>query len=278
MIKKIIACADIHVRNLKRMDETYDMLNKFINKCQLYVEEGEYERDEVRIVVAGDIFENKISVSNEANLAVSWFLNSLSKVAKVIVICGNHDFLMNNKSRVDSLTPVIEIGGNADVIYLDSYTEYTSGMYVDDNIVWCLYSSFDDFNRPDIGWAKSEYGDDKTYVGLIHADINGAVSHTNRVTENGLDAGIFEGLDFVIAGHIHKHQEIKKNGVKAVYCGSLVQQNNGESVYGHGYVVWDVSKHSYELVELKNDDYGFYKFIIETETDIEEDKEVLINI
>lgn len=278
MVKKIIACADIHIRNLKRMDETYDMLNRFINKCHLYCEEENFEKNEVRIVVAGDIFENKISVSNEANLAVSWFLNSLSKIAKVIVICGNHDFLMNNKSRVDSLTPVIEIGANADVVYLDSQTEYVSGMYVDDNIVWCLYSSFDDFNRPNIELAKSEYGDDKTYVGLIHADINGAVSHTNRVTENGLDAGVFEGLDFVIAGHIHKHQEIKKNGVKTVYCGSLIQQNNGESVFGHGYVIWDVEERDYEFIELINDEYGFYKFTIDSETDIEEDKEVLINI
>lgn len=278
MVKKIIACADIHIRNLKRMDETYDMLSKFIDKCLQFKNENLLQTEEMRIVVAGDIFENKITVSNEANLAVSWFLNSLSKIAKVIVICGNHDFLMNNKSRVDSLTPIIEIGANADVVYLDSQTEYTSGTYVDDNVVWCLYSSFDNFNRPEVELVKSEYGNDKTYVGLIHADINGAVSHTNRVTENGLDAGVFDGLDFVIAGHIHKHQEIKKNGVKTVYCGSLIQQNNGESVFGHGYAIWDVEERDYEFVELENDEYGFYKFTIDYETDIEEDKEVLINI
>ena len=278
MVKKIIACSDIHIRNLKRMDETYDMLQKFINHCEDIVTNGGYERDEVRIVVAGDIFENKITVSNEANLAASWFLNGLSEVCKVIVVAGNHDFLMNNKSRVDSLTPIISIAGNKDVVYIDNYTEYCSGYYEDDNIVWCLFSSFDDFNRPEIELIKSELGKDKTYVGLIHADINGAVSHTNRVTENGLDAGIFEGLDFVIAGHIHKHQEIKKNGVKTVYCGSLIQQNNGESIYGHGYVVWDTETCEYELIELPNTDYGFYKFTIEKETDIEEDKEILVNL
>ena len=278
MVKKIIACSDIHIRNLKRMDETYDMLQKFINHCEEILVNGGYERDEVRIVVAGDIFENKITVSNEANLAASWFLNGLSVVCKVIVVAGNHDFLMNNKTRVDSLTPIISIADNKEVVYIDNYTEYCSGFYEDDNIVWCLYSSFDDFNRPEIEIAKTQFGKDKTYVGLIHADINGAVSHTNRVTENGLDAGIFEGLDFVIAGHIHKHQEIKKNGVKTVYCGSLIQQSNGEGIYGHGYILWDVDKCDYELIELPNTDYGFYKFTIEKETDIEEDKEILINL
>ena len=277
MVKKIIACSDIHIRNLKRLEETYDMLSNFIEKCFQFKNENQLQTEEMRIVVAGDIFENKITVSNEANLAASWFLNKLSEVCKVIVICGNHDFLMNNKARVDSLTPVISIANNEEIMYLDAHTDYMSGCIIDDNIVWSLFSSFDDFNKPDIEWIKSEC-EDKTYVGLIHADINGAVSHTNRVTENGLDASIFEGLDFVIAGHIHKHQEIKRNGVKAVYCGSLVQQNNGESVFGHGYVVWDVETQTYELVELPNTDYGFYKFTIDNETDIEDDKEILINI
>lgn len=276
MIKKIIACADIHVRNLKRMEETQEQLGLFIEKCRDIAKD--YERDELRIVVAGDVFENKISVSNEANIMVSWFLNSLSEVAKTIVICGNHDFLMNNKARVDSLTPVVSIADNDEVIYLDSYTGYESGMLMDDNVVWCLFSSFDDFNRPDFESMRGELPDETRYVGLIHADINGAVSHTNRVTENGLDAAVFEGLDFVIAGHIHKHQEIKKNGVKAVYCGSLIQQNNGESIFGHGFVLWDVELRVYKFVEVENKDYGFYKFTIGSETDIEDDKEVLINI
>ena len=36
MIKKIIACGDIHIRNLRRMDETYEMLSNFIEKCYQY--------------------------------------------------------------------------------------------------------------------------------------------------------------------------------------------------------------------------------------------------
>lgn len=275
MIKKIIACSDIHIRNLKRMDETWDMLGSFINKCREYKESNGFEDDELRIVVAGDLFENKISVSNEANIAASWFLNSLSEICPVIVVCGNHDYLANNKSRVDSITPIVSIANNDRVQYIDAMMEYNSGILVDKNVAWCLYSTFDDFNRPDFD--SPEYMI-LTKVGLIHGDINGAVSDTNRVTEKGLDAGVFEGLDFVIAGHIHKFQEIKKNGVKIVYCSSLIQQNNGESIHGHGYVIWDVAECEYEFVELENQDYGFYKFRINDIVDIEEDKEVLVNL
>ena len=98
MIKKIITCSDIHIRNLKRMDETWDMLSKFIEKCRKFKEENGYDDSEMRIVIAGDLFENKISVSNEANIAASWFINGLAEICPVIVLCGNHDYLANNKS------------------------------------------------------------------------------------------------------------------------------------------------------------------------------------
>ena len=92
-----------------------------------------------------------------------------------------------------------------------------------------------------------------------------------------IDLDVFSGLDFVIAGHIHKHQELKKNGVKAVYCSSLIQQDFGENIYGHGFVVWDVENKDYEFVEVESD-YGYYKFKISTPEDINNDKEQLINI
>lgn len=279
MVKKIIACSDIHIRNLKRMDETFDMLNKFVSKCIKIQADNNLERDEMRIVVAGDLFENKISVSNEANIAASWFLTHLSDICDVIVVCGNHDYLANNKNRVDSITPIVSIANNEKVRYIDSELMFESGYVVDDNIVWCLYSTFDDFNTPDLTTLEVDYpNNDFVKVGLIHGDINGAVSDTNRVTDKGLDPSTFADVDFVIAGHIHKHQEIKKNGVKIVYCSSLIQQNNGESIHGHGYVVWDTETCDYEFMELENEKYGFFKFRINDISDIEEDKEVLVNL
>lgn len=279
MVKKIIACSDIHIRNLKRMDETFELLGKFIAKCIKIQADNKFEREEMRIVVAGDLFENKISVSNEANIAASWFLTHLSDICDVIVVCGNHDYLANNKNRVDSITPIVSIAKNERVRYIDSDLMFESGYIIDDNIVWCLYSTFDDFNTPDVTELEVDYPDnDFVKVGLIHGDINGAVSDTNRVTDKGLDPNTFSDMDFVIAGHIHKHQEIKKNGVKIVYCSSLIQQNNGESIHGHGYVVWDTETCEYEFMELENEKYGFFKFRINDINDIEEDKEVLVNL
>lgn len=276
-ISKIIACSDIHIPSLKGMNELKTHLQKFINKCKKIVDEE--DDDSVRIVVGGDIFHNKIAITNESMIMAHWFLSELGKVAKTIVFAGNHDMLMNNMDRVDSITPIFEIGELKNVIYLDKELDYKSGIYEDDNIAWCLFSSFSGFNMPDIKMHK-EGKKDMLHVGLIHADVNGAITVTNYVAENGIDPAIFGDCDFVIAGHIHKRQEIKKNGVRVVYCSSIKQMNFGESVTGHGFVLWDVEDPEdieYKYVDIQDEDGGYFKFSINNISDIENDNEDLIN-
>ena len=282
MVTKIIACADIHFPQLKQIDELKTILTFFIEKSKKIIdEEG---ADNVRIAILGDIFHNKNQITPESILAVNWFFGELDKLCKTIVIAGNHDFLMNNTGRVDSLTPLFEIGSYNQVYFLDKELDYKSGVYVDDNIAWCLYSSFTGFNTPDIEVHKEAMkgmeNAPEIYIGLIHGDVNGAITTTNRVTENGLDPGIFDGCDFVIAGHIHKRQEIKKNGVRIVYCSSIRQRDMGESINGHGFVLWDVEDPEdieYKYIDIPNPDGGFYKFVVNDISDIQNDKEELLN-
>jgi DNA repair exonuclease SbcCD nuclease subunit len=191
---------------------------------------------------------------------------------------------MNNTGRVDSLSPLFEIGTYKQVYFLDKELDYKSGVYKDDNVAFCLYSSFTGFNTPEIDVFKEQ---DKTtntpanvFVGVIHGDINGAITTTNRVTENGLDPNIFDGCDFVIAGHIHKRNEIKKNGVRIVYCSSIMQRDMGESITGHGFVLWDiedVDDIEYKYVDIPNPNGGFYKFSINDIDDIKNNNEELLN-
>lgn len=283
MVTKIIACSDIHIPSLKGIDELKETLTVFIEKCKKIVKD-EDGPENVRIVVAGDIFHNKLAITNESILCAHWFFSELDKICKTFIVIGNHDFLMNNTGRVDSLSPLFEIGSYKQVYFLDKELGLQSGIYKDDNIAWCLYSSFTGFNTPDINVHKeAEKGTDnpaEIYVGVIHGDVNGAITTTNRVTENGLDPGIFDGCDFVIAGHIHKRQEIKKNGVRIVYCSSIRQRDMGESINGHGFVLWDVEDPEdieYKYIDIPNPDGGFYKFVVNDISDIQNDKEELLN-
>ena len=97
------------------------------------------------------------------------------------------------------------------------------------------------------------------------------------LSENGIDTNVFKECDCVMAGHIHKFQEIKKNGVPIVYAGSLFQQDSGENTTGHGFVIWDIEKNKYTFHEVTNN-YKIYKFKISSYDDIKEDNEKLINL
>ncbi len=274
MIKKIIAIADVHIRNVKRSEEYQKKLIAFLEKCREVA--SEFEQDEVRIVVAGDILHNKTDISPEAYLLCSWFLKSLGKIAKTIVIAGNHD-ISKNAMRLDPMSSLFSISEFDNVHYLDKETNYTSQCVKDDNITWCLFSYFDDFAKPNIDECRIT-DKDNTFVGLFHGTVKSARMDAGYQFENGIDPSYFDGIDFGILGHIHKRQCIKYNGIQLVYCGSLIQQDFGENLSKHGFIVWDVESCKYEEVDMEDKEYGFYNFSINSKEDIETDKEEIINL
>lgn len=275
MIKYIIACADIHIRNLRRQEEYKVQLKKFIADCEGMARK--YGADAIRIVVAGDILHNKLDISGEGYTIAAWFLRKLDDIAKTIVIAGNHDMNMSNVSRMDPLSAIFTIYNFKQTLYLDKELGYESGCVADDNVVWCLYSTFDNFARPNIEEFKIS-NPDATFVGLFHGEIKNAKTDTGYVAENGYEPSFFDGIDFGILGHIHKRQCIENNGVPLVYCGSLIQQNHGENISSHGYTIWDVEKQNYKEIDIPNEDYGFFTFSISSIEDIDEDKEEIVNL
>ena len=74
-VKKIITCGDIHIRNFVRQEEYGEQLTKFIDKCREIA--SDYERDEVRIVIVGDILHQKNNISPELITIVSAFIRQL---------------------------------------------------------------------------------------------------------------------------------------------------------------------------------------------------------
>jgi len=275
MVKKIIHIGDVHIRNLRRNDEYQEQLYKFITECRNIV--SQYDENECRIVVCGDLFHNKTEISPEGYALAGWFLKQLDSITKTIVFAGNHD-KTDNVMRLDPLSVVFSMCKFTNTQYFDSDLNYQSGCIVDDNIVWCLYSSFDGFVPPqEIITLKTEYPNNK-FIGLCHGEIKSAKTDTGFISENGLPVSHFEGIDFALLGHIHKRQCIKNNGVPLVYSGSLIQQDHGENISGHGFLVWDVEDETYEEKDIPNENYGFYTFSVSNENDIDEDKEEILNL
>lgn len=273
MIKKIIHLADIHIRNFQRLEEYTAKLNELESKIAEITKP--YDIDEVRILIAGDIVHSKNSISNELIAFVSSWIRSLEKYGKVVVISGNHDLMVGNMSRIDTLTAVFTASQFENSIHLDSYLGYDSGIVPDNNVTWALYSIFTDFRRPNIEQAREDFPDN-VIIGLYHGTIVGATLNNGTIIDSGTDGDTFRGCDVVMAGDIHKRQEIKRGDVKIVYPGSLIQQTFGETITQHGFVVWDLEKKTHEFVDL-SDDYALYDFEISSVDDIDNDKETLIN-
>lgn len=273
MIKVVIHTADLHIRNFQRMEEYTEQLSKFTKKVEEIAKN--YEPDEVRIVISGDIVHSKTTISPELIAFVSTWIRELQKIAEVIVISGNHDLMVNNLTRIDPITAIFQASQFDNAIHLDSYFNYDSGIIVEDNVTWVLYSIFNDFRRPDIEQAKKDYPDN-IVIGLYHGTVVGATLNNGTVMDSGQDGDIFQGCDFVLAGDIHKRQVIKRGDTIIVYPGSLIQQTFGETITQHGFAVWDLEKKSYEFIELETD-YGLYNFEIKTPEDIDNDKEILKN-
>lgn len=266
MVKRIIHIADLHIR-------TYQLHDLYRKQFYLLLEDLEKQVDgfdfsEIRVVIAGDIAHNKINISNEQMMLTSWFIKELAdKIGKVIIIPGNHDFLENNMERLDSITPIVEILKHKEIQYFKN-----SDVYVDENVKWVVYSLYEHNKRPD--YVK----EDGFYVGLFHGPIQGLSTDLGFEFDNAFSPLNFVDLDLLLCGDIHKRQIFTlPNGGKGVMIGSLVQQNFGENVNHHGYGVYDFETNEYTTHDIKNDQ-PFLHFTISDISDIENEKEILLNI
>lgn len=272
-IKLVIHIADIHIRPFQRLEEYTDKLNKLSEKIEELVKPYKYE--EVKIVIAGDIVHSKLTISNELIAFVSSWIRELEKYGSIIAISGNHDLVVDNKSRVDTLTAIFTAAKFENAVHLDSYLGFDSGIIVEGNVTWALYSIFTDFKRPNIEQAREDYPNN-IVIGLYHGTVVGATLNNGTVMDSGIDGDIFEGCDFVMAGDIHKRQVIKRGDCEIVYPGSLIQQTFGETITQHGFAVWDLEKKEYKFVDLPQD-YELCDFEIKSPEDIDENKEILVN-
>ena len=273
MVRLVIHIADVHIRPFIRLEEYTSKLNELNEKIS--EETKGYTPEEVRIVISGDISHNKNTISNELVAFISTWIRQLEQFGAVIVISGNHDLMVGNMSRMDTLTSIFTASKFENSLHLDSYLGYDSGIVQDDNVTWALYSIFNNFRRPNIEQAKKDFPDN-TVIGLYHGTIIGATLNNGTLIDSGISGDIFDGCDFVAAGDIHKRQELKRGDVKIVYPGSLIQQTFGETVTQHGFVVWNLEDKTHKFVDLSND-YALYDFEIKSIEDIDNDKEILVN-
>jgi DNA repair exonuclease SbcCD ATPase subunit len=202
------------------------------------------------IYLAGDIAHAKLEMSPELISEISWLFTECNKLCPTILIAGNHDCNMNNSDRMDVLTPIVDALKLPNLTYLKDTQVYGIG-----DVDFAVFSIFDNKDN----WPKADtlFGNKK--IALFHGPVDNSTTDVGYVVSSRhFTTKIFDGYDLALLGDIHKRQEmISPSGCKVVYAGSLVQQNFGETLDKHGFLVWDLDTMTYEEVDIKND-YGYY--------------------
>ena len=243
-LKRIYHIADIHIRNIKRHKEFRQVFYSMFEEIQKRGTEDSI------IYLAGDIAHAKLEMSPELVSEISWLFTECNKLCTTIVIAGNHDCNMNNSDRLDVLTPIVDALKLPNLTYLKDTQVYGIG-----GVDFAVFSIFD--NKDNWPKANTLFGNKK--IALFHGPVDNSTTDVGYVVSSRhFTTDIFDGYDLALLGDIHKRQEmISPSGCKVVYAGSLVQQNFGETLDKHGFLVWDLDTMTYEEVDIQND-YGYY--------------------
>ena len=240
-VDKILHVADIHIRNYQRHKEYREVFK------HLYKAAKELPENSI-IYIAGDIVHNKTDISPELIAITSEFLKKLADIRPTILITGNHDTNLNNTSRLDALSPIINNLNHSNLFYLKD-----SGVYKFGNIHFTVFSIFDHPSK----FIKADTFEAETKIALFHGPVKSSKTDIGyEVTGDEYTADLFNGYDLSLLGDIHKRQYVDKDK-KICYPGSLIQQNFGEAFKHHGYAVWDMKTRKPKYTDIPNN-YGFY--------------------
>jgi len=282
-IKTIYHISDIHIHLYKRHKEyklQFDKLYTYLEKEKGKKSITSNKDIECVIAITGDLLHSKSDLSPECIDLTYNFIKRLSELMPVIIIPGNHDLNMNNKNRLDSISPILaDLPTTHPIYYLQK-----SGVYLYSNLLIMHASIFDyniipsnklndiidyNINNGKLKLTEKERKNLKT-VALYHGRVNGCElfnsirlegetssigSNKKTVTPND-----FDGYDIGLCGDIHLQQNILEKG-NVAYAGSMIQQNLGEKLDGHGLLKWSLKTCTYKFKELKNE-YGYVTLYI----------------
>ena len=258
-INKIVHLGDLHIRLNKRKEEYNGVFNTFFDMVR------DYPKDETIIVNTGDTFHTKLDLQPEGLKLAETFLRRCADLFPTILIAGNHDGSVVNASRLDSLTPLVDAINHPNLFYLKA-----SGLYGCGNILFNNMSVFDAPEKYIRGQDipaiyRNQY---EHVIALYHGPVDQAVLDTGYLISNpAIMITLFDYHDAALLGDIHKIQNMQDydsdNHKPCIhYCGSLIMQNHGESLTGHGYSLWDLKTRTYIHYEVPND-YGYFTIDIQ---------------
>jgi len=256
-IKYIVHIADLHIRRDKRIDEYRTVFNNFADSIK------DLPRANTVVVICGDIFHHKTTQKAEGIDLWLMFLKNVSSLFPIFAIVGNHDVDLNSND-LNWLDPWISVFPKFHLLKYTGYYKYK-------NITFAVESLLDNGILPprpvEAKNTESIIGTETLksnhkYVYLYHGTLDGSLVENGTSLESKKTIKSIGDYDLILLGDIHKYQYMNKTNT-AAYSGSLIQQNRGESLFNHGYLLWNIESESItsKFVEVGNP-YGFVDVVV----------------
>ena len=261
----IFHLSDLHIRNGDKIQSRYDeyktVFDNTIISITNKIKKLQLTSNQYLIIMTGDIFHNKSVIGNYGLLLYRSFIEQLIKIGRVIVIQGNHDLLQNDVKQ-----PSLVYSSSFEITNLMILENSTSFIIEDDenNKIGISYVSvnetLDNYKTSGRIQELPEFpkiiGDNIKYkIGLFHGTFaqvklyNGDEIHADT---NPYPLEWIKDFDFMLLGDIHKRQVFNYKNTICGYSGSLIQQNYGEDILDHGYLLWDLKNKKAKEINVYN--------------------------
>jgi len=236
-IERIFHISDIHIRLYNRQKEYQDVFQKLYD----YIKQNSSTHREI-IIITGDLLHSKNNLSPESILITQNFLINLAAICPTFLIAGNHDALLTNQQREDSITAIVQNIRIPNFFYLRN-----SGVYLVANVAIAVCSILDNqwiradsFQPP----AKIQHK-----IALYHGGVGIVDTGVGYRLRGEKLVSDFDGYDFTLLGDIHKYQWLVPK--RMAYSSSLIAQNFSEFQDPHGVLVWNLEtlEHIYHAID-----------------------------
>ena len=257
-MKKLFHISDIHIRNGDKKTSRYEeysiVFDNLFVSLKTNIEKYELDKTDYLIIVSGDIFHNKNVIGNFGLELYNKFIKGLTDIGRTIIFHGNHDRNQNEIDQPSLISSTIEMN-NLTIL------KETQAFIIDD--IGFSYVNIDDTldktatvgrvkKLPD--FPKIECDTLKT-VALFHGTFGNARLYNGTQVLNSTNPYPFEWIsqfDYALLGDIHLRQKGMYGDLLWGYAGSLIQQNYGEDIINHGYMIWDLKSGTVENINVYN--------------------------
>lgn len=259
-LTRIFHLSDLHIRNGDNTYSRYEEYNAVFNNTIISINSNISKLHlafaDFIIVITGDIFHNKNVIGNYGLFIYRQFIQSLSNIGRTYIISGNHDYDQSDPDK-----PSLVYSSTFDIPNVFVLNNSTS--FVIDDIGFSFVSidkTLDKYRNSgriqDLPPFPVITETVKYKIAMFHGSFASAKLFNGKTMEetyNPYPLEWVEEFDYVLLGDIHKRQVFKyKKKTICGYSGSLIQQNFGEDIIEHGYLLWNLGNKRIDAIEQIN--------------------------